>query len=70
VFGWILAAHQIGAGTGALAAGIVRTEVATYTPAWLGAGLLCLAAAVVVLRIGRRTVTAVAAPLVARQSES
>jgi len=69
VFGWILAAHQIGAGAGALAAGIVRTEVATYTPAWLGAGLLCLAAAVVVLRIGRRTVAA-APSLVARQSEA
>ena len=38
----------------ALTAGIVRTETATYTPAWLGAGIICLVAAVVVLRIGRQ----------------
>jgi len=56
VFGWIFSAHQIGAGVGALSAGIIRTEVDTYTPAWLGAGLICLAAAVIVLRIGRRAV--------------
>jgi predicted MFS family arabinose efflux permease len=56
VFGWIFTAHQLGAGTGALVAGIVRTEVATYTPAWIGAGVICLVAAIVVLPIGRRTV--------------
>jgi sugar phosphate permease len=66
VFGWIFTAHQIGAGVGALAAGVVRTEVETYTPAWLGAGIICLLAAVIVLRIGRtaahrRTVAALAA---------
>jgi len=54
VFGWIFTAHQIGAGAGALAAGIIRTEVETYTPAWVGAGAICLAASVIVLRIGRR----------------
>ncbi len=53
VFGWIFTAHQLGAGAGALIAGIVRTEVDSYTPAWLGAGVICLVAAVVVLRIGR-----------------
>ena len=53
VFGWIFAAHQLGAGFGALAAGVVRTEISTYTPAWVGAGIICLVAAVVVLRIGR-----------------
>jgi len=53
VFGWIFTAHQIGAGAGALTAGIVRTETETYTPAWLGAGVICLVAAAVVLRIGR-----------------
>jgi predicted MFS family arabinose efflux permease len=53
VFGWIVAAHQLGAGFGAAAAGIIRTESATYTPAWLGAGIICLVATVVVLRIGR-----------------
>jgi predicted MFS family arabinose efflux permease len=62
VFGWIFTAHQLGAGVGALAAGIIRTEVDTYTPAWLGAGAICLAAAVVVLRIGRRQRPVAAAP--------
>jgi predicted MFS family arabinose efflux permease len=59
VFGWIFTAHQIGAGFGALAAGVVRTEADTYTPAWLGAGIICLIAAVVVLRIGRSSAPAV-----------
>ena len=54
VFGWIFTSHQIGAAAGALAAGIIRTEVETYTPAWVGAGAICLAASVIVLRIGRR----------------
>jgi MFS family permease len=53
VFGWIFTAHQLGAGFGSFMAGFVRTEAATYTPAWLGAGVICLVAAVVVLRIGR-----------------
>ena len=53
VFGWIFTAHQLGAGFGALAAGIVRTEASTYTPAWLGAGIICLIATAIVLRIGR-----------------
>jgi sugar phosphate permease len=53
VFGWVVAAHQIGAGAGALGAGLIRTHVETYTPAWLGAGVICLAAALLVLRIGR-----------------
>jgi len=53
VFGWIVAAHQIGAGLGALGAGVVRTELSTYTPAWVTAGLICMVAAVMVLGIGR-----------------
>jgi sugar phosphate permease len=55
VFGWIFTAHQLGAAVGALAAGVVRTELETYTPAWVGAGVICLVATVVVLPIGRRT---------------
>src|SRR6266540_921064 len=49
VFGWIVAAHQIGAGLGALGAGVLRTELSTYTPAWVTAGLICMVAAVMVL---------------------
>jgi MFS family permease len=55
VFGWVFAAHQIGAGIGALAAGVVRTRLETYTPAWVAAGAICIGAAVLVLRIGRVT---------------
>ncbi|HXX32377.1 MAG TPA: MFS transporter [Myxococcaceae bacterium] len=62
-FGWIFAGHQIGASFGALGAGIVRTSTATYTLAFLGAGSICLVAALLVLRIGRfrKGVPAVAA---------
>ena len=60
-FGWIVAAHQIGAGFGAMGAGLIRSETATYTPAWIVAGAICLVAAVLVLRIGRMQRTALAA---------
>ena len=53
-FGWIVTAHQIGAGVGALGAGVIRSTLTTYTPAWVAAGAICLAAAWVVLGIGRR----------------
>jgi predicted MFS family arabinose efflux permease len=53
-FGWIVASHQIGAGVGALGAGVIRSTLTTYTPAWITAGVICLLAALVVLRIGRR----------------
>jgi hypothetical protein len=52
VVGWIVPAHQIGAGLGALGAGVVRTELSTYTPAWVTAGLISMVAAVMVLGIG------------------
>ena len=52
-FGWIVASHQIGAGVGALGAGLIRSSLTTYTPAWVAAGAICIVAAVVVLRIGR-----------------
>ena len=53
-FGWIVASHQIGAGIGALGAGVIRSTLTTYTPAWITAGVICLVAAAAVLRIGRR----------------
>jgi len=42
VFGWIFAAHQLGAGVMAFAAGASRDVLASYLPAFLAAGLLCL----------------------------
>ncbi len=61
VFGWVVAAHQVGAAFAAYAAGWLRTTSGAYTLAFTGAGVLCLIAAVGVLPIGRRRRVAVAA---------
>jgi MFS family permease len=53
VFGWIFAAHQLGAATVAFAAGAVRTWFGDYQLAFMTSGLLCLVAAGIVVRIGR-----------------
>lgn len=45
VFGWIFAAHQIGAAVAAVLAGVVRDRLGTYDLAWYVAGGLCIAAA-------------------------
>jgi predicted MFS family arabinose efflux permease len=45
VFGWVFAAHQIGAAAAALAAGVIRDETGSYTLAWLSGATLCLLAA-------------------------
>jgi sugar phosphate permease len=56
VFGWIFAAHQIGAATAAFGAGFSRSELMTYLPAFYVAGAACLVAAVlaITIRSGRR----------------
>jgi sugar phosphate permease len=53
VFGWIVAAHQVGAAFAAYAAGAVRTQFGGYSYAFIGAGLLCAIAALIVLPIAR-----------------
>ena len=53
VFGWVVASHQVGAAFAAYGAGALRTLFGTYTLAFLGAGALCLMAAVAVLPIAR-----------------
>jgi MFS family permease len=53
VFGWVFAGHQLGAGTAAFGAGLSRTLLATYLPAFFIAGALCVIAAVIVLAISR-----------------
>jgi len=53
MFGWIFAAHQLGAAFIALLAGTIRVELGEYLAAFLFAGLLCLAAALGSLLIGR-----------------
>ena len=49
VFGWIFAGHQIGAAVAAFGAGLSRTVLLSYLPAFFVAGALCLVAAVFVL---------------------
>ncbi|MCX6955233.1 MAG: MFS transporter [Verrucomicrobia bacterium] len=51
VFGWVVASHQVGAAFATYAAGALRTYYGSYAPAFLGAGALCLIAAVGVLPI-------------------
>lgn len=53
VFGWVFAAHMIGAGVAASVAGLIRMGTGDYTAAWVAAGLLCGIAAVAVMRIPR-----------------
>jgi MFS family permease len=53
MFGWIFAAHQIGAATAAFGAGLARSTLATYLPAFYIAGAMCLVAALVALAIRR-----------------
>ncbi|WP_232629707.1 MFS transporter [Methylobacterium sp. Leaf118] len=54
MFGWIAAAHQIGAASAAWAAGTMRTNTGDYHSAFLAAGFLCLAATMMALFIGSR----------------
>jgi len=46
VFGWVFAAHQLGAATAAKGAGWTRTELDTYLPAFFTAGALCIVASI------------------------
>lgn len=45
VFAWVFAAHQLGTGIMAFGTGLSRDALGSYVPAFLVAGLLCLAAA-------------------------
>jgi sugar phosphate permease len=53
VFGWIFAGHQLGAATAAFGAGLSRTVLATYLPAFFAAGALCIVSALITLAISR-----------------
>ncbi len=58
VFGWVMAAHQVGAGAAALGAGLVRTHTGAYHSAFVVSGAMCLGAALLALAIGRRRAAA------------
>ena len=52
VFGWVFAAHQIGAAIASVAAGFARDRTGSYTVAWFSAAALCAVAAVISVRVG------------------
>ncbi len=54
VFGWIFAGHQLGAAFAAFGAGLSRTALSSYLPAFFISGALCLIAAALILTIGQR----------------
>lgn len=56
VFGWVFAAHQIGAAGAAFGAGVVRDAFGEYTYAWWGGAAMCVIAAVLSFAIKRRLV--------------
>jgi predicted MFS family arabinose efflux permease len=63
MFGWIAAAHQIGAASAAWLAGMVRTDTGTYLGAFVSAGLLCLVAALMAAFVGRKPAEPALRPL-------
>jgi predicted MFS family arabinose efflux permease len=63
VFGWIFAAHQLGAAAAAWAGGAVRAAAESYEIAFLGAGLLGVTAAFLALGIASPGRPTAAAPL-------
>ena len=54
VFGWIFAAHQIGAAVAAWGAGFGRTQTGDYRTTFLAAGAFCFVAVVLVRWIGEQ----------------
>jgi predicted MFS family arabinose efflux permease len=61
VFGWVFAAHMIGAGISASVSGALRTSTGSYSSAWLLAAALCGAASVLALTIRRTPAASVLA---------
>ena len=55
IYGWIGASHQLGASLAAVGAGAIRSVLGDYSVAFWLAGLLCVAAGLSFLTIGRRT---------------
>ncbi len=66
VFGWVVAAHQVGAGFAAFGAGMVRTMLGDYQLAFMSSGALCLFAALLALLVGRLKIATPAGVTAAR----
>jgi sugar phosphate permease len=65
MFGWIGAAHQLGAALVAFIAGTLRVTFGSYLEAFILSGLLCLIAALMVLLIGSSRAEPMPDPLLA-----
>lgn len=63
VFGWLMAAHQIGGAVAAFGAGYMRTALETYLQSFVISGVACLVAAVlaILIQIARQAPPAPAA---------
>lgn len=53
-FGWVYAAHMIGAGVGANVTGLLRSDHGTYATSWMLTAGLCIAAGALAMTIRRR----------------
>ena len=51
-YGWVFAAHQVGASSAAYFAGLMRADLGSYLEAFIVSGLICISAAVMVMFIG------------------
>ncbi|MGV1832581.1 MFS transporter [Agrobacterium vitis] len=51
VFGWVFTGHQLGAATAAYGAGLSRTELQSYLPAFFIAGAFCLLASILAITL-------------------
>ncbi|WP_420041666.1 MFS transporter [Gordonia sp. MP11Mi] len=62
VFGWIFAAHQLGAAVAAFGAGVVRDTSGGYDPAFYAAACLCVIAGLLCWAVPRARATRIEAP--------
>lgn len=60
MYGWIFTAHQIGAAVAAYGGGLVYSMLNSYFFMFLVAGVFCILASLMVMRIGKVTPGAVA----------
>lgn len=55
VFGWVFAAHMVGAAVAAVVSGVIRSTTGDYAPAWFLAGALAVGAALACFALPRPT---------------
>ncbi|HEY8700670.1 MAG TPA: MFS transporter [Arthrobacter sp.] len=65
VFGWVFAAHQLGAAAAAIAAGAIRDATGQYSYAWFAAAAMCTIAAVISATIRRDAISREPVPVAA-----